>query len=92
MHGIEGKEISKRERKALQQEIRLQYQIRPAGVRAHDRELLSRTKSTVLNYSIKNQKYWARTLKTSRSFVEDFESSMFTGMCGIMQRWASVPI
>ena len=85
-------EKSKRERKALRQEIRLQYRMGPAGARAHDRELLSRTKSTVLNYSIKNQKYWVRTLKTSRSFAKDFESSMFTEMRGVMQRWASVPI
>jgi len=92
VHGITGKLTSKRERGALRKEIRQQFQLGPDGVRANDKELLERPKSTMLNYSFENQKYWVRTLKNSRTFVDDFKSSMFTGMRGIMQRWASVPI
>ena len=92
VHGIKGKNVSKRERKVLRKEIKQQFKLGSDGVRANDRDLLSRSKSTVLAYSVKNQKYWIRTLKTSRAFVTEFESNMFSGMRNVMKEWASVPI
>ena len=92
VHGIKGKNVSKRERKALRKEIKQQFKLGSDGVRANDRDLLSRSKSTVLAYSVKNQKYWIRTLKSSRAFVTEFESNMFSGMRNEMKEWASVPI
>ena len=92
VHGIEGKAISKRERKALRKEIKQQFKVEIEGVRAHNRKLLHRSKSTIFAYSVKNRKYWIRALKTSRAFVTEFESNMFSGMRNVMKAWASVPI
>ena len=76
----------------LRKEIKQQFKLGSDGVHANDRDLLSRSKSTVLAYSVKNQKYRIRTLKTSRAFVTEFESNMFSGMRNVMKEWASVPI
>lgn len=92
VHGKDGRELSKRERRALRKEIKHQFQLGTDGVRGNDKELLHRSKTTVLTYSIRNQKYWIKTLKSSRTFEEDFESSMFSGMRNVMRQWASVPI
>ena len=92
VHVADGKAISKREKKTLRKEIKLQFRLGPDGVRANDKDLLYRSKSTVLSYSIKNKKYWVQTLKASRTFVDDFETNMFSGMRGIMRQWAAVPI
>ena len=92
VHKMEGKEISRREKRALKLEIKQQYALGKDGLRANDKELLDRPLSKVLAFSAKNKKYWIRTLQNSRIFVTDFESNIYSGMRSVMRRWASVPI
>ena len=92
VHGSLGKEISKRERKAVRKEIRLQYTLGNVGVRAGNKELLEIPKSKVLSSSLRYQRYWVRTLKTSRTYMEDFENNMFSGMRSVIKEWAKIPI
>lgn len=84
--------FSKCECKASRKEITQQYWLGPNGVHANDQELLARPKKLVLNYGVQNKKYWICTIKTSWTFVEDFESNIFRGMHGVIRRWESVPI
>ena len=92
VHRADGKAVSKRERQALKKEIKQQYALGTQGLRADDRGKLSQPMSAVLAYSIRNQRYWIRTLKNSRIFMEDMENNMFSGMRSIIRRWASLPI
>ena len=54
VHGSNGKKISRRERKALKKEILQQFELGPNGLRADEEDLLNRTPSQVLGYSLKN--------------------------------------
>ena len=92
VHGHDRKKISKRTKKALKKEIKLQFRLGPDGVRAEHREFFQRSLSTIYGYSIKNQQYWARTLKASRILYAEDEKNMFTGMRSIMKNWARIPI
>ena len=92
VHGSRGKATSKRERKAIKEDIKIQFRLGINGVRAAHRELLNMTQQQVLNSSLRYKRYWIRTLKTSREYMQEFEGNMFTGMRSIMKNWASVPI
>ena len=92
VHGSKGRQISRREKKALKKEILPQYKLGKDGVRAGDRGLFEQTQSKVLHSRIKYQRYWIRTLKTSRTYMKEFESGMFGGMRTVMRNWALVLI
>lgn len=91
VHGRDKKRASKREKKALRKEIKLQYQLGSDGVLASHRELLTKTQTQLRKESIRYQKYWVQTLKASRIFFEEAENNMFVGMRDVMRRWAFVP-
>ena len=92
VHQKDGKGVSRRQRKILRNDIELQYQLGPNGLRAKEKDFLLKPIASVLHSSIRNQRYWICTMKSSRSFMTDYENNMFSGMRNVMRRWASVPI
>ena len=45
----------------------------------------------MLKETVRAQKYWIKTLKSSREYFEETEKNMFVGMREIMHRWAFQP-
>ena len=78
-------------KKALQKEIRNQFRLGPDGVRGTDKQLFSRGLTATLSTSIREQKYWLRTVRLSRAFILEAEQNMFVGMRSIMLNWAKPP-
>ena len=91
VHGIENVLTLKREKKVLEKEITKQFKLGTDGVRGNDRHLLQRGLSSVLSATIREQKYWVRTLRLSRAYVLEAEQNMFVEMCSILQKWAKPP-
>lgn len=91
VHGIENVLTSKREKKALQKEIRKQFKLGIQGVRAEHKILLHGDVNAILNSSIREQKYWVRTIRLSRAYITEAEKNMFVGMRNIMLQWAKPP-
>ena len=91
VHGIESVLTSKREKKELQREIKLQYQIGTNGLRVADKHLLTTSMTSILHASTKEQKYWVRTIKISRAYVQKRENNMFIGMRHVMKTWTRPP-
>jgi len=91
VHGVENVLTSKRDKKALQKEIRKQYQLGTAGVRAAERELFTQDMTSVLQSSVRDQKYWVRTIRLSRAYMAESEKNMFIGMRNVMLQWARPP-
>ena len=91
VHGIESVLTSKRETKELQKEIRCQYQLGTNGLRVADCHLLSSSMTSILHASTKEQKYWDRTIKISRAYVQKRENNMSVGMRHIMKTWTWPP-
>ena len=82
---------SKREKKSLRDEIKSQFQLGPKGVRTVDKDLFLRGQTNVLNASVREQKYWVRTLKISRVYVAEAEKNMFIGMRHLLRAWTRPP-
>ena len=85
------KKISKRQKRAIKQEIKDQYLLGPDGVRANERELLAIPESTVLKYTLRRKQYWLRTLQASRAYKNERDANMYVGMREVLRRWAFVP-
>ena len=47
--------------------------------------------SATLSTTIREQKYWLRTIRLSRAFILEAEQKMFVGMRNIMLKWAKPP-
>ena len=82
---------SKREKKALHDEIRNQFLLGTKGVRTVGKDLFLKGQTNVLNASILEQKYWVRTLKISRAYVEEAEKNIFIGMRHLLRTWTRPP-
>ena len=91
VHGIKNVLTLKREKKALEKEITNQFKLGTDGVRGNDRHLLQQGLASVLSATIREQKYWARTLQLSRAYVLAAEQNMFVGMRSILRKWAKPP-
>lgn len=91
VHGVESVLTSKREKKALRTEIIKQFKLGTDGVRGTDKHLFSSGLSHILSASIREQKYWLRTIQLSRAFIIEREKNMFVGMRSIMLQWAKPP-
>ena len=91
IHGVENVLTSNREKKALQKEIKKQFKLGSEGIRAEHKDLLRGDVNSILQSSIREQKYWVRTLKLSRAYVTESENNMFVGMRSIMLNWAKPP-
>lgn len=91
VHGSDMKKISRREKKALKQEIKDQYAMGKDGVRANEKDLLDIPRSKVLKYTVRGQQYWLKTLKASRTYKNEKDKNMFVGMRDVLRRWAFVP-
>lgn len=91
VHGVENVLTSKREKKALEKEIRKQFNLGPNGVRGNDRQLFNNGMAHILTVSVREQKYWVRTIQLSRAYVKEAEQNMFIGMRNVMKKWAKPP-
>ena len=91
VHGIENVLTSKREKKVLEKEIKKQFRLGTDGVRGNDRHLLQRGLTAVLSATIREQKYWVRTLRLSRAYVLETEQHIFVGMRNILRKWTKPP-
>ena len=91
IHGDEHKLTSLREKKELRRNIREEYQKGSDGLRSIDRHLLANPVSEILASSIREQKYWIRTIKISRAYMKEREQNIFSGMRDILRTWARVP-
>jgi len=45
----------------------------------------------ILTVSVREQKYWVRTIQLSRAYVKEAEQNMFIGMRNVMKKWAKPP-
>lgn len=91
VHGAELAMTSKREQKALRDEIKKQFNLGPKGVRAVDRDLFLQGQNALLQSSVREQKYWVRTIKISRTYFAEAEKNMFIGMRYLMRNWTRPP-
>ena len=91
VHGIEKALTSKREQMHLKEEIRKQFDLGPDGVRSAEKGLFQKGKSEMLKASIREQKYWLRTIKISRAYVTEANSNMYVGMRYLMRTWTRPP-
>lgn len=75
----------------MTKEIRRQFQLGTKGLRAVDKHYVQQNMTTVLTSSIREQKFWIRSVQVSRAYIAEAEKNMFVGMRDIMKRWAKVP-
>ena len=61
------------------------------GLRATDKHYLRQSLDTVLTSSVREQKYWLRSVQVSRAYMVEAEKNMFVGMRDVMRRWARLP-
>ena len=80
-----------KKQKALEKEIKKQFRLGTDGVRGNDRHLLHRGLTAVLSATIREQKYWVRTLRLSRAYILETEQNMFVGMRSLLRKWAKPP-
>ena len=85
------KKASISERRKIEKEVRKQFEQGCGTLRPKDHHLLECTVDSVLKKHIKSQKYWIRNCTVSRSYTEESERNMLTGMRNIMTAWATVP-
>lgn len=91
VHGNEHVHTSRREKQKLQVEIKRQFDLGEKGLRATDKHYLQQSLNTILTSSVREQKYWLRSVQVSRAYMVEAEKNMFVGMRDVMRRWARLP-
>ena len=91
VHGNEHVHTSRREKQKLQVEIKRQFDLGEKGLRATDKHYLRQSLNTILTSSVREQKYWLRSVQVSRAYMVEAEKNMFVGMRDVMRRWARLP-
>ena len=57
----------------------------------NDKHLLQRGLTSVLSATIREQKYWVRTLRLSHAYILETEQNVFVGMRSLLRKWAKPP-
>ena len=79
------------ERNKMAKEVRKQFEMGCSTLRPKDHYLLECTLDSVLQKTVKSQRYWVRKCIVSREYTDGSEKNMLEGMRSIMNAWAIVP-
>ena len=87
VHDDDKDRLDEMEHEKLNQAIIEQYNMGPREVRECHRTMFDYPLEDIVQWEVKDKKFWLLKITSSRDFVTNQESNMYDGMRDIMRRW-----
>ena len=91
VHECVEEKLNQQELRKLHAEIDRLYALGPSAVRHNHRCFFTEGIESTKNKSVRQKKYWIRTLQVSADYQKNCSENMYVGMRAIMQQWALYP-